>query len=63
VFKYVYTGVWYNISVVTSIHFLQKLVEEIQQMEPELQLFSENASLLLDGTSPDEEPTKSFDGM
>ena len=30
-------------------------------MEPELQLLSENASLLLNGASPDEEATKSFE--
>jgi len=36
-------------------------VEEIQQMEPDLQLLSENASLLLEGTDPDEETTKSFE--
>ena len=30
-------------------------------MEPDLQLLSENASLLLEGTDPDEETTKSFE--
>ncbi|XP_065889965.1 microtubule-actin cross-linking factor 1-like isoform X3 [Dysidea avara] len=39
----------------------EKLVEEIQQMEPDLQLLSDNASLLLEGTGPDEETTKSFE--
>jgi len=36
-------------------------VEEIHQMEPDLQLLSENASLLLEGTGPDKETTKSFE--
>ena len=30
-------------------------------MEPDLQLLSDNASLLLEGTGPDEETTKSFE--
>jgi len=30
-------------------------------MEPDLQLLSENSSLLLEGTDPDEDTTKSFE--
>jgi len=49
------------VSISTNVYLLQKLVEEIQQMEPDLQLLSENASLLLEGTGPNEETTKSFE--
>jgi len=36
-------------------------MEEIQEMEPALQQLCVNASLLLEGTVPDEESTKSFE--
>ena len=36
-------------------------MEEFLQMEPDLQLLSKNASLLLEGIDPDEESAKSFE--
>lgn len=39
-------------------HLLQKLIDDLQGMEPSLKQLCEDVSLLLMDTDPDEEPTK-----
>lgn len=39
-------------------HLLQKLIDDLEGMEPSLKQLCEDVSLLLMDTDPDEEPTK-----
>ena len=39
-------------------HLLQKLIDDLQGMEPSLRQLCEDVSVLLMDTDPDEEPTK-----
>ena len=49
--RYLYLLLFYT-------HLLQKLIDDLQGMEPSLKQLCEDVSVLLIDTDPDEEPTK-----